>query len=474
MAACAVLVYCVIVALSHRCALALRSRVTPEAYDVKPSRGTDWQMLANIQDSAYFGRIQIGGQNIEAMLDTGSFELIAFSRSCPNCGSSLAGFAEKASGTFKWGELSQVHSYGSGSCLAKDGYDTVAIKNLQAKNHPIWVAMDCQIPVLSQAAFGAIVGIGPPGQPVHQAEQELQAVEEMEERLRAKKEDIPAELIREKKHAQGAIKVARTKPALLESLGVRAFSVCLGRRPNSPGWLIWNDESRDGQVGVQRIPVVGKLTWGVSVKNVELRGLHGHDQDLQIGCDEGCGAVLDTGTSFFGLPTDMINKLAKRISNIGEKLDCSDLSRFPDLVMDVGGHHVRFPPSSYAGTYTGKMKADVERFMRAQKLAEGDPSCQLLVFDLGPAQKTGLGPMIVLGMPFFREYYTTFDLGRSHGDRSIFVSPASDSCQPEAEAILEGHQLNQSIRNTLRTVDASALQVPRWLSWGEHANGFSF
>jgi len=44
--------------------------------------------------------------------------------------------------------------------------------------------------------------------------------------------------------------------------------------------------------------------------------------------------------------------------------------------------------------------------------------------------ETSLGPLWILGMPFFRKYYTSFNVGRSHSDRSLFVAHASNDCLP--------------------------------------------
>merc|ERR1719401_1132955 len=95
-----------------------------------------------------------------------------------------------------------------------------------------------------------------------------------------------------------------------------------------------------------------------------------------------------------------------------------------------------------------------------------------MLMDLGN-EATQLGPMMILGMPFFREYYTTFDLGHAtegprecgkvEHDRSIFVAPATQDCRPASDS---GRNLAMD-KSTLpippRWVDMSKLRVPDYL-----------
>merc|ERR1719387_3411301 len=63
-------------------------------------------------------------------------------------------------------------------------------------------------------------------------------------------------------------------------------------------------------------------------------------------------------------------------------------------------------------------------------LLREDSKCQLLIMDVGTSM-TQFGPMWLLGMPFFREYYTSFDLGTQTRERKMFVARADKDCQPQ-------------------------------------------
>merc|ERR1719254_437068 len=110
---------------------------------------------------------------------------------------------------------------------------------------------------------------------------------------------------------------------------------------------------------------------------------------------------------------------------------CSDMSVFPDLVMNMGGQEVRLPPESYISAVVGSASSYVRKVMhlddRPSPFAQssalsvqggGTVNCQLMVMDQG-MQQTQLGPQMIIGMPLFREYYSTFDLGTGPGDRTI-------------------------------------------------------
>jgi len=425
------------------------------------------QELSNLGDVQYYGEISVGGQDVAGILDTGSFELVLFSKNCDSCG--IAGkYDEKKSATYEAGKTTQEHAYGSGACMASDGFDTVAVNGLTAKHLPLWLATQCQMPVLQMASFNAIVGIGPPGEPVLSAEHQLKQLQQQKEAYEHTTEGVPKELEKAIESVTEQLKAAQQKPSLLESFGVSTFSECLGRQPGSPGWLIWNDDTRSGAAGVQRIPVAGQITWGVSAKAMALTSSSGSYTEV-VACKEGCGAIVDTGTSLFAMPTDLYQSVFHSVNiYMNTRLpadaspDCSDLSHFPDLVMEVGGQQLSFPPSSYIGSYVGQMNKEAERFVRLTGLARS--GCQLLIMDLGASQATQMGPMIILGMPFFREYYTTFDLGSGGPEtRSLFVSKAGDSCEPAATGIVSGHSERGAHAYTPRKVDTSKLRVPEGL-----------
>merc|ERR1719511_411021 len=100
-------------------------------------------------------------------------------------------------------------------------------------------------------------------------------------------------------------------------------------------------------------------------------------------------------------------------------------------------------------------------------LSRGDggqvPACEFLMMDIGE-QNTALGPMAILGMPFFRHFYTTFDLGKGRGDRSLFVSAASEDCHPITSESPVVQANRRQAETSPRHVDASNIRGPNWLN----------
>jgi len=397
------------------------------------------QTLENQQDSMYIADLTVGGQQFKGILDTGSFELVIFGRNCRTCGIARA-YNEKLSATYRPGMEHKELAYGSGACLTNDGRDTVDIAGMEAKSQAFWLAFQCQMPLLRAAPFQAIVGIGPPGQPLFMAEEMLAEL---------KSQEAPQDVLMKAAHE---VQIAKGKTDLIEKFGVQVFSTCFGRDPGSPGYLIWNDAKPTDQPGLVTAHVPGKITWSVEVKGASFKPPLGGDM-IDIACKEGCAAIVDTGTTLLGLDTESYEGIFRYVSRLGK--DCSDLSHYPDLHFKIGDGEVVLPPSSYIGEVFGLASDTMGKlmhterpspFQNASRLHETGQTvmCQLLVMDMGSLQ-TPFGPEIILGMSTFREYYVTFDLGTGRDDRSIFFSPANDQCAPMSaeEVALRGDRDKQ-------------------------------
>ena len=79
---------------------------------------------------------------------------------------------------------------------------------------------------------------------------------------------------------------------------------------------------------------------------------------------------------------------------------------------------------------------------------------------------TNHGPMWIVGMPFFREYYTTFHMGDDPWDntnRSLFTAPADQDCNPSTDdnSGIALVQQRQPVKPKL--VDLSKVAIPLWL-----------
>jgi len=169
----------------------------------------------------------------------------------------------------------------------------------------------------------------------------------------------------------------------------------------------------------------------------------------EVECVGGCGAILDSGSSFSALPPRMLKMVNHFLQ--GGFFPCSAIEQLPDLDFFLNGHKFTLKPEDYmVAMDTSAEETARLRFMHTQLLtkrtelsAVGDSvrdahresiSHQLLEaatqllsnttatnslsegFGSGicvPAmtdldELTNMGPMVILGVPFMRAFHATF------------------------------------------------------------------
>jgi len=427
-----------------RCALALalasgaaalrRSAPAASADDERGSpAGSYRQQLLNNVDMQYIAKVQVGGQPVRGLPDTGSYDFVLFGKRCVHCGGRGA-YDSKASSSFAAGLREKEQNYGSGNCMARDGRDSVTIGPLANKSLAVWEATQCELPLLKTGGFDAVMGLGPPGHAKHVALNMLEEIRHLERRYRRSHVEMPEKIARAKRTFEEDVFDFDKKPSLLDTFGVTILSFCFGRASGSPGFLVWNDVVPKASLP---LPVFSGIDWSTRLKDVALVSL-GQDP-VPLGCVPGpCHAVLDTGTSLLGVPGDVYQAVLAELSK-DDAPDCSDLRKFPDLVFNLGDHPLRLPPEAYVGVLEGSKSKLLSRFLHSDGVGSpsaakysGSAQCQLLLLDNGNNTAEDGTQEFVLGVPFFREYYTTFDLGRPQlgQERKMFAVPAGDQCQP--------------------------------------------
>lgn len=450
-------------------ALTLRAEALHTLQQHEVANGDPYRMrMNNIQDMQYAADIVVGGQTIHSVFDTGSFELLVFPKDCTTCGVAKA-FEPLNSSSFVQGKRRRSHAYGSGSCSALDAHDTIKIGPLTAVSQSFWEARHCRMPLLADAHFNAVIGIGPPGEPLHVAQDGLDHVDHFTRHAKKLGVPIPHRISRMKKDYEDDLKHSHHNPSLLENLGVRSFSICLERGKGSPGWLIWNDTKATDTKLFTTAKVVGRFTWGIEIGKLNFEG--GSDSDkIELGCKKGCGAILDTGTSLIAVPREIYYKAYTAVNQAKSK--CNDIKSFPDLVMELGGKQIRLPPETYIGELAGEVPKELRKFTHLSTLKD-QRQCNFLLMDAGN-ETTQSGPLVILGMPFFREYYTSFDVGSGAGNKTVAVAKADSTCNPASTTDLaldfSGRSRYSIGRDgkgprPLMRVDAARLSIPRALQF---------
>jgi len=346
------------------------------------------QTLSNFMNTQYTGDFVIGGQHIAGIFDTGSFELLVRSTKCAACKHPTPAFDAKKSSTYKNNGTVVQHVFGSGPCISESGYDDVQVGPMKAKGQHIWEITRHQIPVMDQAKFAAIVGIGPHFAP------------------------------------------GNTEKTLLMSYGVEEFSICLERGSGNPGHLTWGPASPAKKAQMVSVPVEGKLHWAAKMTSIGFDKkatsfLDSKQKSVSVNpCANGCAAIVDSGTSLIAAPTAALMQLSEQVGPIHE--DCSNLHELPMLKFTVGDKHFELPPHAYVMRVKGAvMQAnnvwDVLFFKPQLKKVD---MCIPAFMQID--MNSQMGPVWILGMPFFRYYHTSFD----RTNKQMHFAAAGNNCEP--------------------------------------------
>jgi len=404
------------------------------------------QPLQNLGDVQYTGEVEVGGQKLQGILDTGSFELLVLSKECQVCGDPTKLFDSAESHNFQEGDEIVQHSFGSGTTMSSRGFDTVRIGPLESKGQAFWQVFDAMMPILEESTFGAIVGVGPPDS--------ASKIEEQEDGG----QDVPMAMTKMHKgqHLQMTGKPASPEvSSVCSQFGVQTFSVCIGQQSGSHGFFVWDDAppQRQGRE-FTAVEVAGEIHWAGRMTDVQMG--HVEAKDSFTLCKDGCAAVIDSGTSLIAAPSSVIQEVEEALVSLRE--DCSNLGDMPDLVFELGGEKFSLPPDAYIGQIVDHGAPALKDILHF-RFRSRHYTCVPLFMNIDVDSQ--LGPMWILGLPFFRKYYTTFSFDTTSSPVKKFMSMAlaDDECNPaDSSALLGGKRSEMQPKK----IDLSQLRVPRW------------
>jgi len=428
-------------------------------------------------DLQYTAEVSVGGQTVQGVLDTGSFELLVFSASCRSCGDWQGLYNATDSSTYQAGQLKTTHWFGSGAAHSYESFDRVDIGPLSAPSVSFWEVYHAEMELLYHSDIQAIVGVGPPGVPQSEAwavaQRDQARVEWFDEHIR-----YTPRLITNKANASAevALYTETRNDSLLELFDTTVFSVCLDRARGSPGYFIWNDNAVTQEPELfARLPVVGDYFWSCELSRVRL-GVPGENGNgHEVGCSTGCGAIVDSGTSLLVMPSAAATRIIRAIESSDVTCNGFSLANLPNLHFNLGGQELSLPPEAYLGLTLGAVIEPMRRWF-SNGTQPSTLQCNVRLLVMTEEAETQFGPLWIIGMPFFREYYTTFNLGRAKPERAIHLARANDACMPTAanqppvaagmayqtvDAAGESKSFEPPTRR-FRTVDISQVRVPRW------------
>jgi len=239
----------------------------------------------------------------------------------------------------------------------------------------------------------------------------------------------------------------------MDGLGMTRFMFCFSRDPDLDGWITWHDVDRSQDPLWKTVEVTGQQHWALGSQSFKLRK-NGWD-DVDLGCENGCGVLVDTGSSIITVPGETLHRFKTYIEATGIS-DCSDLSVFPSLTFRLGDHDIVLPPEAYLadagqsyahllGIKSGKTEFLTLPMTRqdailAQKAATNATgrndvmvgTCMLLLHSLPCPQPTQWGPLVIIGMPLFRSYAVQFDLSQEPA-RYLHLTPSDATCSNQQQ-----------------------------------------
>lgn len=403
------------------------------------------QILRNDGDVQYTGEILVGGQPLQVVLDTGSFELLVFDRKCTVCGEEKFLYDGRKSPDYEMAEMERTHNFGSGSTSSREAFDRIDIGPFSVQRQSIWDVYDANMPILRRSGFQAILGVGPPSGAMSFAHEDVLDVHRELDAFVKSGGHPSEEIMNTVRHYDEIAEHSLQTVSLSEHLSLMNMSICLGKESGSDGYFLWNDTATlQAPERFVEVQVVGDIYWSANLTDVnvgpraDLSREGPHDSTI-LGCnaDEGpCSVIIDSGTSLIAAPS----REAVRIQRLVEEWaaaggTCEDVSKLPDLEFKLNGQHFSLPPQAYVGRIDSSfVDENLERFMphlfdrrllkfgRLPKMPWQQDSfeCESLVMTIDISSQ--FGPMWIFGMPFFRKYFTTFG----------FAAGSQDSTPPTA------------------------------------------
>jgi len=309
------------------------------------------------------------------------------------------------------GTAKMVHFHGTAEMRTQLFYDSVSVGEWQMSNQSMWEVLETS-PFLKNLDFGAILGVG---------------------RWFL---DTPMMEYGQKTEAGFT--------SLLWGMHVDSYGVCLGAVPGSSGYITFSDDSKvRAPWAFSTVPIFqGVPWWSAKLEDVRIG-----TKVVACSRDENCAAIFDSGTTLLAMPTRVKNKIAKFLSHV----QCYDIETAPALAFTLGGQRMSLPAELFMGEVFGELREDLQPHFSV----EGS-DCQPLLMSYD--EVTFVGDMFVLGMPFFRKYYTMFQ----QEPQLVHVSVADHHCLPTDT----GLDARFATPKLLMRIDASKLRGPHWLRRG--------
>jgi len=444
--------------------------------------------MRNNDEVDYTVEVNISGQVVHVIPDTGSFAMVLFSDQCKSCGQRKHLLHPSQLEHLRTGTHRAVQNYGSGETYSADAYAPTQISCgpgagpsiIRAYKQMFWMTVKADLPVAEESNFQGILGLGPPGSDAKMAQLEVKEAKKEVAAMRSQGMDVD-QYKPFVDNLEDVAKFTKTVKPWLENKGLIAFSVCLRNEPGREGTLIYNDRKslETPDLFASIVMDTKGPYWQTKLSGLKLGG----DADAdRIRTEGSTQAILDTGTSLIGAPSWFVNGVVSFVSARLSDLGCDDVTKWPDLRFKLGGVELALPASSYLGKVVGDesfIKDDPRLFGRMPHLKTRMP-CTAMIFSTTNdetydseegeddyarvkvnatravlADDTADSPEWIFGLPFFRTYYTTFLLTKDAMDaRRVFLAEANEKC------VIKGKPGSSSKHGFKRMSSKQSLSAP--------------
>ncbi|XP_064020084.1 pepsin A-like [Pogoniulus pusillus] len=304
----------------------------------------DYEAMRNYMDNEYYGAISIGtpSQVFTVIFDTGSANLWVPSTYCssPACGNHNR-FDPNMSSSYVPTNGTLNITYGTGSMTGRLGYDTLTVYEITVTSQIFGLSVTEPGDIFTDSPFDGIMGLAYPSISASQA--------------------TP---VFDNMMAQNLV---------AENL----FSVYLSRDGKDGSFILFGAiDSKYTTNGITWIPLSARTYWQISMQRVTI-GI------FTVGCQMGCQAIVDTGTSRIVVPkADLATIRVILAADSNGQVSCAVTPLMSDVVFHINGNAFHLSAKRY--------------------VIKVDGSC-ILGFESMDSN------FWILGDVFLREYYSIYD-----------------------------------------------------------------
>jgi len=189
----------------------------------------------------------------------------------------------------------------------------------------------------------------------------------------------------------------------------KMFSIFLGKDAEEESKLSlggYDEDHLDGDVHWNNVidPELGH--WTIRIKSVRMG-------DISVPfCNEGCKAVMDTGTSLMAVPSNAFSEFYKLLWHRAP-LDGECRGPGPELTFELDHGSITVGPEDYARAEKCKRPAKATGFKTNGTYGETrhDMCCRPLLMSMDMPEPVG-PKLFIFGEPVLRKYYTVYDAER--------------------------------------------------------------